>query len=233
MGAEATRGPSWRSMIMVGVLLVVSTLIVHRGHSREFLNYDDDVYVVENPIVRYGLSADALERAFTAPHAANYHPPHLGLAHARRRAVRPGLVEASAHLDRAPRTERVPALARAMRSHPRARAQRVRGAQRIGTDRVAYLTCGRTSASCHRGHLVAVVRRRKAPEWRVRSTGVEVDQMVARTVDASVSIRRLRRGVRWVHRRRIDVNIGSDCKRERALRRHVEQQKQHQQRTLA
>ena len=39
-----------------------------------FLDYDDDVYVVENPVVNGGLRAEAIGEALSGFHAANWHP---------------------------------------------------------------------------------------------------------------------------------------------------------------
>ena len=40
----------------------------------EFINYDDDVYVYENPPVFHGLSMEGVKWAFTKVHTANWHP---------------------------------------------------------------------------------------------------------------------------------------------------------------
>jgi len=40
----------------------------------EFVNFDDTVYITENPAVRAGLSAKGVLWAFTSGHAANWHP---------------------------------------------------------------------------------------------------------------------------------------------------------------
>jgi len=40
----------------------------------EFLTYDDDQYVTQNPLVRGGLSLTAIVRSFTIFHAGNWHP---------------------------------------------------------------------------------------------------------------------------------------------------------------
>jgi Flp pilus assembly protein TadD len=40
----------------------------------EFVNYDDDRYVTENPFVRQGLSPASFHWALTATHASNWHP---------------------------------------------------------------------------------------------------------------------------------------------------------------
>ena len=64
------------------VLLVLTATVfgptVHHG----FVNYDDEQYVVENPHVARGLTADGLRWAFTRSHASNWHPltwlSHMG-----------------------------------------------------------------------------------------------------------------------------------------------------------
>jgi tetratricopeptide (TPR) repeat protein len=40
----------------------------------EFVNFDDDVYVYQNPMVTGGLTPAAVAWAFTHPHQANWHP---------------------------------------------------------------------------------------------------------------------------------------------------------------
>ena len=42
------------------------------GH--EFVNYDDDIYVYENPVVARGLSLQGIVLAFTRVHSFNWHP---------------------------------------------------------------------------------------------------------------------------------------------------------------
>jgi protein O-mannosyl-transferase len=57
------------------VLLGVITFAVYlpvRNH--EFVRYDDDVYVTENPNVLTGLNLENVEWAFTTGHASNWHP---------------------------------------------------------------------------------------------------------------------------------------------------------------
>jgi tetratricopeptide (TPR) repeat protein len=64
-----------RRLIPAAVCLIVLVAIVYapvRHH--EFVNYDDDRYVTENPFVRQGLSAASVRWAFTATHASNWHP---------------------------------------------------------------------------------------------------------------------------------------------------------------
>src|SRR5436190_9273236 len=76
----AARFPSrapreWVVTGMVCILLVGIVWIVFGqtlGH--EFVNYDDDQYVRENPRITKGLNLDGIQWAFTHVHAANWHP---------------------------------------------------------------------------------------------------------------------------------------------------------------
>jgi protein O-mannosyl-transferase len=64
-----------RSTLIVCVLLVGITWAVFGQTLRhDFVNYDDHVYVYENPLVTNGLSLHTIVRAFTQPHARNWHP---------------------------------------------------------------------------------------------------------------------------------------------------------------
>ncbi len=57
------------------VVLAVATIIAFGPLCQnEFINYDDDDYVTENPQVRAGLTRKSVVWAFTTPHAANWHP---------------------------------------------------------------------------------------------------------------------------------------------------------------
>jgi tetratricopeptide (TPR) repeat protein len=60
-------------LVIAGLsLLVLLVFWQVGGHS--FINFDDDVYVYENPHVRGGLSKEAVSRAFTTFDAAIWHP---------------------------------------------------------------------------------------------------------------------------------------------------------------
>ena len=59
----------------VCLLLIVAVWLVFGqtlGHA--FVNYDDDVYVYNNPRIASGLSVDSVIGAFTRSHAHNWHP---------------------------------------------------------------------------------------------------------------------------------------------------------------
>jgi Tfp pilus assembly protein PilF len=70
--AEAPeRGPAR----LVGVALVLLTFLVYgRVAGYPFLRFDDASYVVDNPAVNAGLSAEGVRWAFTAFHSSNWHP---------------------------------------------------------------------------------------------------------------------------------------------------------------
>ena len=60
---------------IVCLLLAVLTLALYNPVNRHpFANYDDDRYVVNNPHVRQGLTADTFTWALTATEQANWHP---------------------------------------------------------------------------------------------------------------------------------------------------------------
>ncbi|HUD82741.1 MAG TPA: hypothetical protein VMQ67_04530, partial [Candidatus Saccharimonadales bacterium] len=59
----------------LGLLLIVITFCLYVPTTRyEFVNFDDEQYVYENPWVNQGISADSVKWAFSAMYAANWHP---------------------------------------------------------------------------------------------------------------------------------------------------------------
>jgi tetratricopeptide (TPR) repeat protein len=60
---------------VAALCLVLLVLLLYAPVKRhEFVNYDDDRYVTENPHVRSGLTADGVRWAFKSLHASNWHP---------------------------------------------------------------------------------------------------------------------------------------------------------------
>jgi protein O-mannosyl-transferase len=60
---------------LIALLLALVTLAVYLPVARHgFLNYDDDEYVTENPVVQDGLTLAGLKWAFTTGCAGNWHP---------------------------------------------------------------------------------------------------------------------------------------------------------------
>ena len=61
--------------IAFGLLLVLGTLILYspmRAH--DFINYDDDDYVINNPHVTAGLNWQTIRWSFTSTEQSNWHP---------------------------------------------------------------------------------------------------------------------------------------------------------------
>ena len=58
------------SAALFAAVLVSYSPIIHNG----FLDYDDGVYITDNPHVRAGMTWATVEWAFTAYDAANWHP---------------------------------------------------------------------------------------------------------------------------------------------------------------
>jgi protein O-mannosyl-transferase len=62
-------------ILLIYFALAVSTLLVFwQVRNFDFVDYDDNDYVYENPHVLNGLTADAVWWAFTTGHSANWHP---------------------------------------------------------------------------------------------------------------------------------------------------------------
>jgi lipoprotein NlpI len=59
-------------MVLALSLLVSGVYWQVGGHA--FINFDDDIYVSENPIVLRGLTLEGVKWAFTTFHATNWHP---------------------------------------------------------------------------------------------------------------------------------------------------------------
>ncbi len=80
MAAQSRPGQGWLGWIetrtwLLGLLLVVATLALYYPvHHHPFVNYDDSVYVTENPHVQSGLDWDTVKWAFTTYDAGNWHP---------------------------------------------------------------------------------------------------------------------------------------------------------------
>jgi tetratricopeptide (TPR) repeat protein len=73
--APITSPPRSRFDLWVGVLLFAATFAVYAPvRSFDFVNYDDPVYVRDNPHVRAGLTPGSIGWAFTSGEAANWFP---------------------------------------------------------------------------------------------------------------------------------------------------------------
>src|SRR5438094_986192 len=64
-----------RRAALISFLLIVVTLVAYWPvHQAGFTNYDDDVYVTDNPQVLHGLTREGFRWAFATFHACNWHP---------------------------------------------------------------------------------------------------------------------------------------------------------------
>src|ERR1044071_1473989 len=55
-------------------LVAITWAVFGQTLTHDFVNFDDHVYVYENPLVIRGLSTDGFINAFTHTHARNWHP---------------------------------------------------------------------------------------------------------------------------------------------------------------
>ncbi len=63
-----------RNSLIAAVLIAATLFVYWPVFGFEFVDFDDDVYITDNPVVRSGLSARGVLWAFTSGHAANWHP---------------------------------------------------------------------------------------------------------------------------------------------------------------
>jgi len=61
---------AWLCLALLGLTIAVYAPVRHH----DFLNYDDNDYVTENPHVTAGLTRDSIVWAWTQPHSATWHP---------------------------------------------------------------------------------------------------------------------------------------------------------------
>ena len=64
------------SKILIGIFLLISILAVYYQVKKfEFINFDDGLYVTDNPMVKQGITLDSIRWAFSSiGYAANWHP---------------------------------------------------------------------------------------------------------------------------------------------------------------
>ncbi len=66
--------PQKRNKIVCLLLAVVTLALYNSVNRHPFVNYDDDRYVINNPHIRRGLTADTFTWSLTATEQANWHP---------------------------------------------------------------------------------------------------------------------------------------------------------------
>jgi len=72
--AAALGSERWAIVGVCCALAAAIWLVFGQTLQHGFVNYDDDAYVYNNPVVRRGLTRDGIVWAFTQTHAANWHP---------------------------------------------------------------------------------------------------------------------------------------------------------------
>jgi len=61
--------------LLISLFLIIATVLLFCPVGNyQFLNYDDNEYITENPQVKGGLTLMGFTWAFTTTHAANWHP---------------------------------------------------------------------------------------------------------------------------------------------------------------
>ena len=66
---------SWQRQLVLSLILVVATVALYfRVNHYPFVNYDDTLYVTQNPHVQDGLTWDTVRWAFTTYHVGTWHP---------------------------------------------------------------------------------------------------------------------------------------------------------------
>ena len=73
-GAELSRRNVCMAAVIGGFLLLAVVLVFGRTVGYEFVNYDDDQYVSDNPRLTRGLSTEGIAWAFTTTRCGNWHP---------------------------------------------------------------------------------------------------------------------------------------------------------------
>jgi tetratricopeptide (TPR) repeat protein len=73
-GRLAVLNDHWTVFGVCIFLAVVIWLVFGQTVGHEFINFDDDVYVYENPEVAHGLTLNGIVRAFSHVHSCNWHP---------------------------------------------------------------------------------------------------------------------------------------------------------------
>ena len=71
---EARRRDRRRAAAVCGLLLLMVAIVFGRTAGYDFVNFDDDAYVYDNPHVSHGLSGESVAWSFTAFHSCNWHP---------------------------------------------------------------------------------------------------------------------------------------------------------------
>jgi tetratricopeptide (TPR) repeat protein len=74
--SRSEEAPSSRfaSFYVCLALVAITWVVFSQTLRHDFVDFDDHVYVYQNPVITRGLSVDGVLGAFTHPHARNWHP---------------------------------------------------------------------------------------------------------------------------------------------------------------
>src|SRR6266487_3628694 len=67
------KSPRWVLFVCLG-FVTITWLVFGQTLWHDFVNFDDHVYVYDNPLITKGLTVDGVIGAFTHSHARNWHP---------------------------------------------------------------------------------------------------------------------------------------------------------------
>jgi tetratricopeptide (TPR) repeat protein len=73
-GRLRKRPSLWLASFACLVLVAITWLVFGQTLGHDFVNFDDHVYVYDNPSITRGLTLDGVINAFTHSHARNWHP---------------------------------------------------------------------------------------------------------------------------------------------------------------
>jgi tetratricopeptide (TPR) repeat protein len=71
--SSAARAP-WLTPALAAALFLLTAALYWPSTGHRFVNFDDDIYVTNNPMVRRGLSGETVTWALRSTHASNWHP---------------------------------------------------------------------------------------------------------------------------------------------------------------
>ena len=74
MSATGLREHQDRIGLAIALLITLALLPYLQTLGHDFVNYDDNLYVSENPHVQQGLTFDSVAWAFTTAKGGNWHP---------------------------------------------------------------------------------------------------------------------------------------------------------------
>jgi hypothetical protein len=73
--ADAWR-PRWHTLAICLTLAAITFAVFGQTLGHQFVNFDDDLYVYNNPMVARGLTWDGFVQAFTQVHSVNWTSSH-------------------------------------------------------------------------------------------------------------------------------------------------------------